>query len=168
MLRNVIHRFAPLILVLMLLLAGCDESYHGRLRLLPPHNIPMIAADSLAGILQNQQVVLLDVRNPEEQAVSQLPGAIAIEYEGFIPQRLDSLDSDRPIVVYCTVGFRSGNIGEQLQRVGFSRVSNLYGGILEWKNRGHAVVTPSGQPTEQVHTYSSYWAGYLERGEAVY
>jgi rhodanese-related sulfurtransferase len=161
-------RLLSILFLTVLMLTGCDNTYHGRLSLLPPHKVPMITADSLVMVLNSQPVLLLDTRSPEEQAVSQLPGALLIDYENFAPLQLDSIPKDQPIVIYCAVGFRSGDVGEQLQREGYTSVHNLYGGILEWKNGGYPVVSPAGAPTEQVHTYSRYWAGYLEEGEAGY
>lgn len=50
---------------------------------------------------------------------------------------------------------------------GFTRVSNLYGGIFEWVNEGHPVVR-NGMPTEEVHAFSKTWGIWLRRGTKVY
>jgi len=47
-------------------------------------------------------------------------------------------------------------------------VVNVYGGIFEWVNRGHPVVTGDGTETETVHAYSKSWSMWLTRGNHVY
>ena len=148
---------------------GKEKAYHAQLKLLPDFGIPHITPDSLHQILQeDQEILLLDTRSEKEWSISRLPGAQVVAFEGFQVEQLDAIPKDQPIVVYCSVGYRSGELGKKLKEQGFSKVHNLYGGILEWKNRGYAVETPEGTPTEQVHTYNSYWSAFLEKGEAVY
>ncbi|RMG61980.1 MAG: rhodanese-like domain-containing protein, partial [Bacteroidetes bacterium] len=89
-------------------------------------------------------------------------------YEGFQPETVADIPRDQPVVVYCTVGYRSERIGEQLQALGFTQVYNLYGGIFAWKNQGFPVVDPEGKPTERVHTYNADWSQWLRQGEKVY
>lgn len=153
---------------LALMSCGREKAYHAQLKMLPSFDVPTISADSLHQLLEQKEVLLLDVRSAEEQAVSRLPGAVPLAYEYFSADQLEGVSKDSPIIVYCAVGYRSGEIGEQLKQQGYQRVYNLYGGILEWKNKGYGLVTPSGQPTDKVHTYSGYWSTFLEQGEAVY
>ena len=40
------------------------------------------------------------------------------------------------IIVYCSIGVRSEDIGEKLKELGYTKILNLYGGIFDWKNKG--------------------------------
>ena len=76
---------------------------------------------------------LLDVRDPAEHAFAALPGARLIPLTQLI-ERMDEIASwaDDAIVVYCHHGMRSLRAAQYLERSGFSRVSNLTGGIDRW------------------------------------
>lgn len=79
---------------------------------------------------------------------------------------MEELDRDQAVLVYCTVGARSQEIGKKLQAAGFSRVYNLYGGIVHWANYGKSLEA-AGKPTTRVHTYSQSWGIWLDRGKKV-
>jgi rhodanese-related sulfurtransferase len=76
-------------------------------------------------------VVLLDVREPDELAIAQIDGAVHIPMRE-IPVRIAELDRRRPIVVMCHVGGRSRRVAELLLVSGFADVANLAGGIDAW------------------------------------
>ncbi|MEZ4825327.1 MAG: rhodanese-like domain-containing protein [Bacteroidia bacterium] len=114
------------------------------------------------------QFIILDTREPEEYNVSHIPGAKVAGYDHFDPAVVASVPKDQPVLVYCSVGYRSERIGEKLQSMGFSRVYNLYGGIFDWKNQGNTVVGPDQKPTEKVHTYNRQWSQWLFRGQKVF
>tara|TARA_B100000768_G_C11171243_1_gene328804 strand:+ start:178 stop:360 length:183 start_codon:yes stop_codon:yes gene_type:complete len=46
------------------------------------------------------------------------------------------------IIVYCTIGYRSEKISEELKLKGYKYVYNLYGGIIQWVNKGNKVFAP--------------------------
>jgi len=129
------------------------------------HSIQQVSVDSLSEV--HDEVVVLDTREKREYEVSHIADAIHIGYEEADFSRLQNLPRDTSIVVYCSVGYRSEKIGEQLLEMGFVDVSNLYGGIFEWKNQGHTVVDEQGE-TEKVHAYSGVWGVWLNKGEKVY
>lgn len=76
-------------------------------------------------------LVLLDVREAWESDVCRMPGSIAIPL-GEIPSRAEELSRDAEIVVLCHLGNRSQHAASYLQRAGFTRLSNLVGGIDAW------------------------------------
>lgn len=115
--------------------------------------------------LTNYQV--LDAREREEFEVSHLPGAKWVGYESFSLDGVKSLDKKKPVLIYCTVGARSQEIGKKMQEAGFERVFNLYGGIIHWANQNKALEV-NGIPTKKVHTYSKSWGIWLSKGEKVY
>jgi rhodanese-related sulfurtransferase len=104
----------------------------------------------------------------EEYNVSHIENAHFVEYKKFQRQSVDSISRHTPIVVYCTVGYRSERIAEQLVEMGFRNVRNLYGGLFEWVNNGNGVIDSFGNPTHQVHTYNKNWSRWLSKGVIVY
>ncbi len=107
----------------------------------PTAGIPEISPTELRDRLeQAQPLVLLDVREPHEAEIADLPevGQHRIPM-GELLERLDELDPDAPLVVYCRSGSRSAWAVRQLQGRGFEEVWNLEGGVLGWR----AEVDPS-------------------------
>ncbi|HYR46722.1 MAG TPA: rhodanese-like domain-containing protein [Thermoanaerobaculia bacterium] len=74
---------------------------------------------------------LVDVREPHEWAISDLPGSLKIPL-GTLPQRLGELHPEAEIVVYCRTGGRSANAVEFLRQKGYPKALNLAGGINHW------------------------------------
>ncbi|MDF2158442.1 rhodanese-like domain-containing protein [Algoriphagus sp. CAU 1675] len=110
---------------------------------------------------------VLDAREEEEFKVSHLPGATWVGFDTFSMKNVESLDKEKPVLIYCTVGARSQEIGKRLREAGFKQVFNLYGGIIEWSNQGRTLES-DGKPTTKVHTYSKSWGIWLTKGEKVY
>ena len=77
------------------------------------------------------EVVLIDVRDPVEQQISALPGALVIPLER-LPQRIKELDPQREYVLFCRTGVRSARGVRQLAAAGFLKVKNLRGGLNAW------------------------------------
>ena len=123
---------------------------------------------SVAQLHAEAPAVLLDARAPREFAVSHLSGARWVGFEEFALARVQDLPRNTPIVVYCSVGYRSEKVGEQLQRAGYTQVRNLYGGLFEWMNEGLLPVTAGNKPTAWVHAYSRRWGIWLKRGHKIY
>lgn len=100
--------------------------------------------------------------------MSHIPNAIFVDYDNFSGEAVQGYDKEAPVIVYCSVGYRSEKIGEKLEELGFSNVRNLYGGIFDWKNKGHEVVNSAGLETDSVHTYNENWSQWLKKGVKVY
>jgi rhodanese-related sulfurtransferase len=113
------------------------------------------------------KVVFLDAREIEEFEVSHIPGAVFVGYDDFDLKSVADIPKDATVIVYCSVGYRSEKIGEQLLRAGFRNVKNLYGGIFHWVNTGRPVVNAKG-PTKKVHAYNERWGKWLLKAEKVY
>ncbi|NOY91860.1 MAG: rhodanese-like domain-containing protein [Deltaproteobacteria bacterium] len=103
---------------------------------------------------------LLDARAPAEFAVSHLRGAIWVDPD---QPDLAALARLRPrrVVVYCSVGYRSAKVAQQLTHAGFEQVWNLEGGIFAWANSGKSVFA-GGHAVRRVHPYDRVWGRYLE------
>lgn len=111
--------------------------------------------------------LLLDTREKVEFNTSHLKGAKYVGYEKFSLKMLQEKDKNRPIIVYCSIGVRSQDIGKQLKAAGFTNVFNLYGGIFHWVNEGNPVYI-NDKPTTKVHAYNRTWGVWLTEGEKVY
>jgi rhodanese-related sulfurtransferase len=139
-----------------------NKSYDIMLSSLLAHSVNETSVDSI------KDQILLDAREINEFEVSHIQGAQWIGYDDFDLSRVADLDKDSKIVVYCSVGYRSEKISEQLVNAGFTNVQNLYGGIFEWVNTGRDVVDPNGEHTKDVHAYSKSWGVWLKKGKKVY
>jgi len=74
---------------------------------------------------------LVDVREPVEVATGMLPGAVNIPMSKFV-ERVNELDPERPVVLVCRSGNRSGQVAEYLSGHGFTKVVNLTGGMMRY------------------------------------
>lgn len=140
-------------------------SYRLMLKGLLSHSVPEMQVPEAAR--DYTDLIFLDAREPQEFAVSHLNGAVPVGYDHFTVAALPDLPKDARIVVYCSVGYRSEKVSEELRTAGYTNVSNLYGGIFEWVNQGHPVVDSAG-PTDRVHAYSRTWGVWLRKGQKVY
>jgi adenylyltransferase/sulfurtransferase len=89
------------------------------------------AAQLAVRLKQGNSIRLLDVREPHELEISQLPGADLIPL-GQLAARLSELDSAQEMVVFCKMGSRSTRALELLVSAGFRKIKNLKGGINAW------------------------------------
>ena len=93
--------------------------------------------------------LLLDVRTPEEWNEGHLAGAAHTDYWGDEKELEDAMNSiprDRPVLVYCAGGGRSGLTAKELVAAGHKEVYNLENGISGWERDGLPVVT--GPPSD--------------------
>lgn len=105
--------------------------------------------------------LLLDVRTEAEFAMSHLPKARRVE-PGSDPVRLAAeLPTNRPVVVYCSVGWRSSELAERLRKAGVTNVINLEGSIFAWANEGRPLET-DGKSSAVVHPYNSTFSKLLK------
>lgn len=134
------------------------------------HSIPYISVEELRMLQMNDSVVILDAREPNEFVVSHIASAKNVGFNDFSSEEkeLKKLQKNAPIIIYCSLGIRSEQIGEKLKKAGFTNIKNLYGGIFEWKNKNYPVIDSTGIETENVHTFSKMWSRYLHAGNPVY
>lgn len=103
---------------------------------------------------------LVDVRGKAEYDVSHLQGARHATRVADV-RALGIPESD-PVVVYCSVGYRSSALAHRLQRAGYTNVFNLEGSIFAWANEGRPVFRGAEQ-VEVVHAYDPKWGQLLDR-----
>lgn len=126
-------------------------------------SVPLIGVEQLNA--EKDQFILLDTREWQEYQTSHIEGAEYIGYKKLEEKKLKQLPKNSKIVLYCSIGYRSEKIGEQLHDMGFTQVYNLYGSIFEWANRGYPVVDAKGQKTKWVHGYNKSWSKWLDESK---
>lgn len=82
-------------------------------------------------LAQGDDIFFLDVREPVERQVAQLPGATNIPY-GQLSSRLNELPKDREIIAFCRTGSRSVFAVQYLRGEGYNNTMNLQGGTNAW------------------------------------
>lgn len=128
------------------------------------HDIQWITTQQLADWLADGQrpaPVLLDVRTSAEWNVSHLANARRVDPQATAQEAAGGLAKDAPIVAYCSVGYRSGEMAQRLRAAGFSHVQDLEGSIFEWANEGRPLVH-EGKPANKVHPYNASWGKLLQ------
>lgn len=90
--------------------------------------------------LYQEGVFFLDVRSPEEWNDFHAPNSTLIPLDQ-LPNRLDELPSDQPIVVVCRSGNRSQAGRDILLEAGFADVASMSGGLTEWVSQGYPSVS---------------------------
>jgi len=125
-------------------------------------NAPAMTTQELADLIEDGDdfsPIVIDARKNEEFEVSHLPNAHHARDVAAV-QRL-GISPNQPIVVYCSIGYRSGRLVEQLREAGFSEAKNLAGSIFQWANEGRPLVQ-QGEAVEEVHPYNKTWGLLLE------
>lgn len=124
------------------------------------YSVPTITVNELKAIKDG--VNLLDARELAEYQVSHIPNADFVGYYNVDEKLLQQLDKSKPVVVYCSIGYRSEKVAERLQKEGFAKVYNLYGSIFEWVNQGNEVCDMQDVVTNKVHTYNKKWSRWVD------
>lgn len=105
--------------------------------------------------------LLVDARPDSEFAISRVAGVVHLDpvHPDLAP--LTHVPRDQPIVVYDAAGVGGTAMVLGLTEAGFTRVSNLEGGLFRWANEGHAMVDDAG-PATRVHPMSWGWGRLLK------
>jgi rhodanese-related sulfurtransferase len=146
-------------------LIGQSYTYEQMLNLLVKKTVTPIKIKD-AKLIKN--AYFFDTRAKKEFEVSHIDNAQWIGYEEFKIGKLKNIPKNAEIILYCSVGARSEQIGEKLLKAGFKNVRNLWGGIFEWVNDNNLIVGKNNKPTTKVHAYSPEWGIWLQKGEKVY
>ena len=128
--------------------------------------VAQLSTDSLQSWLdepgQAERPLLLDVREPEEYEVSHLRDAVPAPSRAAALEALEGSSPDRPVVLYCSVGYRSSEVADYLAKQGFGKVYNLEGSIFAWANEGRPVYR-GGERVHVVHPYDRLWGKLLKK-----
>jgi rhodanese-related sulfurtransferase len=126
-------------------------------------DVPRIAASQVDHWLRDphrSKPVLLDVRTLTEYEVSHIPGAQRVDPDANV--KAITTPKDKPIVTYCSVGYRSAALARKLREAGFTNVQNMSGSIFDWANQGYPL-EQNGQPAHKVHPYNAVWGTLLKK-----
>ena len=125
-----------------------------------------ISTDTLQSWLDKspprEPLLLFDVRDPEEYAVSHLQDAQPAPSKDEALKALQGVSSDQRIVLYCSVGYRSSELAQFLMKKGFTEVYNLEGSIFAWANEGRPVYRGN-ERVQVVHPYDKTWGRLLKK-----
>ena len=123
-----------LIIISLIVVMGTACSQQGK------NQVTDISADSLKASMNQTDIVILDVRTPEEFADGHVEGAVNIDFKNAdFSANIDKLDKTKKYEVYCRSGHRSAESAKVMNGKGFN-VSNVTGGILGWQEKGYPVV----------------------------
>ncbi len=167
--RAVVRRVigGTLLLLVAFALAGCrpvDWFLLKRTLRAKFSDVDWITTRELAAWLNSKKrpaPVLLDVRLPAEWEVSHLAGARRVDPKASAEEAGAGLAKDTPIVAYCSVGYRSGEVAQRLRKAGYEHVQDLEGSIFEWANEGRPLVH-EGKKVTKVHPYNATWGRLLK------
>ena len=91
--------------------------------------------EQLKSISKNKNALLVDVREPSEFNSGHIPGAINIPLRT-LTQNLDKIPQNRPVILYCTTGYRTAMGVMSLEMLGYHNVSGFPPSIQGWKAAG--------------------------------
>jgi len=160
----------PFILIAFLMVSSAllgQKKIDKTLKQLNTESVPYVHS---AELTDAKNIVFLDTRKKEEFEVSHIKNAVWVGYDSFredlVKQKLGNKNAE--IVVYCSIGVRSEDIGEKLLDAGYTNVKNLYGGIFLWKNQGNIVYSENNIATDSIHAFDKHWGKLLTNGVKVY
>lgn len=120
------------------------------------NDIPQVTTSELGEQLKSTNApILLDIRARDEFEMSHIPNARHLSPEATDAQvraHLATIPTSRPIVVYCSVGYRSCTMARRLKKLGRKNVSNLEGSIFAWATESRTL-----ESSQTVHPYN--WFG---------
>ncbi|HET6866424.1 MAG TPA: rhodanese-like domain-containing protein [Solirubrobacteraceae bacterium] len=96
----------------------------------------------VAALLEQGEIQLIDVRQPEEHEAGRIAGDRFIELARLTVEA-DTIDPDRPVVFYCRSGARSAMATDAFRGAGFD-AHNMLGGLLDWHAAGLPLDPPDG------------------------
>ena len=116
-----------------------------------------------------RDLVLIDVREEGEYAVSHIDGALRIDPKASaseVAKHIGSIASGKDVIFYCSVGVRSSQLADRakdaLQAMGAGDIYNVSGGIFAWHNEKRALMNDTGE-TQMVHPYDRTWGKLVNR-----
>jgi rhodanese-related sulfurtransferase len=87
---------------------------------------------------RGDEFTLIDVREESEYAKDHIPGAVHLG-KGILERDVEERipDTGTPLVLYCGGGFRSALAADSLQKMGYTNVLSMDGGIRDWRQKGY-------------------------------
>ncbi len=135
-------RYGLLLVVLLSVLVAC-----AKLTSVPVGDIPVeteaaleadLSPETVESLWRDSAITIIDVREDSEFKAGHIPGALWIPL-GELPQRLDEIPTDGPVVTVCRSGNRSAQALRLLQNQGFENAHNMLGGMNAWSAAGYEI-----------------------------
>ncbi len=105
---------------------------------------------------------IIDARTAKEFAVSHIQGAINSPKTQDALALLTNADPASRILIYCSLGYRSGDLIRELQQQGYSGLINMEGSLFEWVEKDYPVFQGT-RPVTKVHPYNFWWGRNLRQ-----
>ncbi|PTX63429.1 rhodanese-related sulfurtransferase [Kordia periserrulae] len=122
-------------LVLFFSFVGCEDTSQQK----------DVTVTELHELLQNEDIIVLDVRTPQEIADGKITStALEADFfeENFIEQATAKIPKDTDVYVYCRGGNRSAKAVIKLRELGYDKTHNVEGGIKAWMAEGYKLEKP--------------------------
>ena len=114
-----------IIFIYILTFISCDYTREAKY-----NNIDIV---SLTEIKASNDIIILDVRTEEERKKGFLYNSTHIDYyDDLFHEKINLLDKEKSIYIYCKVGGRSSKAAEKITQAGFKKAYNLEGGFMKW------------------------------------
>ncbi len=97
--------------------------------------VNVIDAQTLQELVNQNEVILIDVREPSEYSGEHIEGAKLVPLSTFTADKIPQ-NSAKPVILYCQSSNRSGQAAQKLLQAGFQEVTHLEGGLNNWKQQG--------------------------------
>ncbi len=89
----------------------------------------------VADAFEKNEIILIDVRTPQEFSFERIGGALLAPMQAFQPAHMPS-QSEKPLVFHCGSGVRSKRVAEMCLAAGETKVAHMKGGFAAWKDAG--------------------------------
>ena len=85
--------------------------------------------------------IIIDVRTPQEFVNGHIKGAININlFDKTFENQILKLDKTKPIYIYCRSGSRTAKASKKASKLGFEKVNDLQGGIINWSRNNYQII----------------------------
>jgi len=143
-----------------------NEAFEKKINRMLDFDVPTMGVTRLKKLMEEgKDIQIIDSRTAEEYQVSSIPGASLLTYKDYTEDDLEAYDKSKPVIVYCSIGYRSEQVAKELKEAGFEEVYNLYGSIFEWANRHYPLTDIRGDTTRLIHGYNRNWAQWIDDRE---
>lgn len=107
-------------------------------------------------LMATGQYQLLDVRTAGEYRQVHMSNALQADWtkQEEFAERVKYLDKNKPVLIYCASGGRSGQAGQWMVQQGFKKVDNLAGGMIAWRQAGLPTISEEGLPSMTMQEYN--------------
>lgn len=117
--------------------------------------IKNVTPEEFKALVDKGEGIILDVRTPQETSQGHIENASLVNvYDEDFVNKINLMQKDKAIYVYCKSGARSAKAAEILSQNGFTQIYNLSGGIMAWENKGYPITKPIEGIDSNINTVS--------------